>query len=120
LKKQLGRDIPELEDFIGNNEGRYNCSDPVFNPFLLPYVVAGAWDEDIHDVVFHYHEKYISFISYLREWLSCKAFASVSHFWDPDINPVQKNYFKLWEPQQCTLDDYVFRLLLRVNSNPII
>lgn len=96
LKKQLGQDIPILVDYLGYDEGQ--TTDWTRDAFDSPYVVAGAWDEDVHDIVWNY-DKRVDWVfkSILGDFLSRVFFASISHFYCPDKIVATKNNFLVFE-----------------------
>ena len=107
LKKQLGQSIPEIENYIGTTEGSNSDNDWSGDNQALcnPKIVYGAWDEDIHDIVFSYPHDIPWYVYYLFplpsiifcDYLGRRAFGSISHFWNPDDNnQFLKNDFHIY------------------------
>jgi len=73
LKNQLGGDIPQMSQFVG-----MDVSGPGNASWRTRSIVAGAWREDIDDVVWHVGECNGCVPP------PCGFIASSTHFWDAD------------------------------------
>lgn len=75
LKKDVGV-VPILNEYIGTTQGR-NSS----NPWNSAYVVAGAFDEDARDVVYHHGDINNQTILQNGLWNADMGLTTLSHFW---------------------------------------